>query len=124
MPFDRDQMRVYMSDRRAKRKQDIIEILGGECTSCQSRSDLEIDHIDKSSKLFQLSGRGLDKNWQLILKEIKKCQLLCSSCHMHKNKSELSVEHGEGKSGKRRCSCEPCKLRKKEYMKTYTKKWR
>lgn len=54
--------------------------------------------------------------------ELKKCQLLCHDCHREKTLKEISVDHGEGLSGKKNCPCAPCKQRKSEYMVEYNKR--
>ena len=43
-----------------------------------------IHHKDSSKKLFAVNTRTLEK----ILKEIKKCELLCANCHFIKENKE------------------------------------
>jgi 5-methylcytosine-specific restriction endonuclease McrA len=98
------------------------------CQLCPSVEGLEFDHIDKATKLFTLSGAGLDKAWQKILDELAKCQLLCSECH--KIKTSIMVDHIGGHNkileqdllhGTARmytlkgCRCSMCRLAKKRY---------
>ena len=44
---------------------------------------LDFDHLrDKS---FQIGGTGIkDKTLQDIIKEIQKCEIVCSNCHRHR----------------------------------------
>lgn len=70
--------------KRIERKGVARYLLGGVCVSCGSTKRLEFDHIDPSTKLFNISecaGRPM----QVFLDEVAKCQLLCSSCHTDKS---------------------------------------
>lgn len=122
MKNSNEYMRQYMADRRAKRKQQLIEMLGGHCARCEVTDELDFDHIDPKTKSFQISGRALDKPWALLLEEVAKCQLLCRPHHLEKsleNGDLRNVEHGGGLTGKKNCPCTLCKARKSEYMKKY-----
>lgn len=87
---------------------------------CGATVELDFDHIDPTTKSFAISvairdGRGRVK----IADELKKCQLLCRSCHIGKTITNLDggrVEHGGGVSGKLGCVCKPCKTQKAKYM--------
>lgn len=114
-------MQKYMAKRRAKRRSDLFAFLGNRCNRCGISEGLVFDHIDPTTKSFQLSGRGLDRAWSVILLEVAKCQLLCKPCHAKKTGTERSVEHGGGSSGKKNCPCAPCKAKKKEYMASYVR---
>lgn len=87
-------MAAYMAARRRKRRKMLISILGGSCNRCETAEDLEFDHINPAEKCFQLSGKALDKPWESLLEEAKKCQLLC-----HEHHREKTVEHGETGGG-------------------------
>ncbi len=104
-----------------KRRNLLIELFGGKCVKCGSKECLQFDHIKKSEKEFDIF-----KNWsysiQRVLKELSKCQLLCSLCHKEKNKKD----NGEAVHGSLsmythyKCRCRPC-------MDAYNisrKKWR
>lgn len=111
-------MRAYNLNRYHERMGALRQILGGKCVVCGSTDDLEIDHIDRRLKSFTISAKW-DSPMDVLLEELKKCQLLCSTHHAEKSAREMSVGHGEGKSGKRNCKCAPCKARKAEYMAAY-----
>ena len=68
-----------------KRKKQIIELSGSKCLICnysKCNSALEFHHKDPESKKFELSqGNIRSKNWKEVLKELKKCVMLCSNCH-------------------------------------------
>lgn len=63
------------------KKRRVIEHLGGKCTRCgynKCHGALELHHhADKSSDWTILRNFG----WDRILKELKKCILLCANCH-------------------------------------------
>jgi hypothetical protein len=72
------------------------------CVCCgynTSAYALDFDHIDPSTKLYdiaQLATRRFDK----IQEEIKKCQVLCANCHRIKTNDpstfiELCSKHGK-----------------------------
>lgn len=101
-------------------RQNLIEHLGGKCKKCGGSSKLEFDHIDSKTKKYEISDYINRKEIpEYIWKEVKKCQLLCMTCHREKSNLESGKGHGEGKSGKRNCPCVPCKTRKAEYNRAY-----
>lgn len=111
-------MRTYLRRRYAERRSWAIAQLGGVCCRCGSTEDLELDHINRSEKLFEVSlavyKRRLDD--PELLAELRKCQVLCTRCHTKKSVAERSVEHGGGLSGKRNCKCELCRAKMRQYM--------
>lgn len=66
----------------------------GPCQHCGSTENLEVDHIDPSTKDPRLRGwsGGTGNYWRWKKKdreaELAKCQVLCYSCHKKKTKSE------------------------------------
>lgn len=48
-------MRKYMLARYHKRRAEAIRKLGGKCVKCGSEENLEIDHIDPTTKSFEIS---------------------------------------------------------------------
>lgn len=63
----------------------IIESMGGSCVICgykKCNSALALHHLDPSQKDFGFAGiRANPKAWTTIVKELKKCVLLCHNCH-------------------------------------------
>lgn len=107
-------MSAYMKRRYHERRTLAIVTLGGRCTSCGSVDNLELDHIDRATKSFDL-GHMWSVSKARYAAELSKCQVLCRDCHKTKSIAERSVEHGGGTSGKRNCKCGPCRARKSEY---------
>ena len=107
-------MREYMLKRYHRRRSDSIEKLGGKCVVCGTTDNLEIDHIDRSTKTMAISGLW-SCNIQRYEAELKLSQLLCEEHHKQKTSRESSVDHGEGKTGKRNCYCELCAPLKRAY---------
>lgn len=116
-------MRVYMSKRYERRRNDFIQSRGGVCEvpGCGSTDQLEVDHRDRKQKSFDVGKAFAGWSQARLDKELTKCWVLCHDCHRTKTTSELSVEHGGGASGKRNCPCEKCRTRKREYNKRYSK---
>lgn len=69
--------------RRKQQKEKIIEYLGGKCKVCgynKCRQALDVHHLDKSKKLFNISTK-LYNSIDFLKKEADKCVLLCNRCH-------------------------------------------
>jgi hypothetical protein len=83
-----------------QRRIELILMLGGHCVECGEGEPLflEFDHINPEDKLFSIgSGAG---NWERVLAEVKKCQLLCLLCH--KVKTLSNRDQWRGKQRKKR----------------------
>ena len=65
----------------------LVERMGGKCVECGSTETLEFDHIDPSTKSFNISG-GYHKPREVLEEELSKCQLLCKACHIEKTKKD------------------------------------
>jgi hypothetical protein len=53
------------------------------CTDC-GESDpvvLEFDHLDAGTKSFNIGQALPHRNWESILEEIEKCEVVCRNCH-------------------------------------------
>jgi 5-methylcytosine-specific restriction endonuclease McrA len=72
-----------------KRRAYAIEVLNGCCSICGSTDRLEIDHKDRSKKLFAISRPPSEAAFRA---ELKKCQLLCYKHHRRKSSQEHSGE--------------------------------
>lgn len=78
------------------------EYMGGKCQICgynKCSRALTFHHINPKEKSFGISARGFTRSWDKIKKELDKCILLCSNCHMevHDGLTQLPVR----KSGRK-----------------------
>jgi 5-methylcytosine-specific restriction endonuclease McrA len=67
------------------RRMQLLEYLSDKsCAICGINDPrvLEFDHIDPATKSFGIAqGLSSTLNWETILDEISKCQILCANCH-------------------------------------------
>jgi hypothetical protein len=74
----------YRTERK-KRKAKLVKMKGGKCTICgysNSLQALSFHHRDPSQKKFDISSNGgLMKDWNVVVAEANKCDLLCLNCH-------------------------------------------
>ena len=73
--------------RRYRAKLAAIKYKGGKCNECGWIGNIaafEFHHKDKNEKSFQI-GHVANKKWEVIKKELDKCNLLCSNCHQIKH---------------------------------------
>jgi hypothetical protein len=107
-----------------ERRKKMISYLGGKCVLCECEDSLQFDHIDHTTKSFDIS-KNWSTNWERLEEELNKCQLLCSVCHKEKTKKEKSwtkswttqsrQQHGTVWSyAKYKCRCNLCKEAKRE----------
>lgn len=80
----------YKAKLRKAWRQEVLELLGGKCINCNSVENLHVDHINQNEKLFCISKAPSKK---ALMEEIKKCQILCSTCHRLKSNREISGEN-------------------------------
>jgi len=115
---------AYMAKRYRRLRREAIEALGGKCVRCGATDGLEFDHVDPKSKKFEIASE-----WSLsvatVKKELDKCQLLCSQCHIYKTTKEdkpgpIVREHGTYlKYDAEKCRCEQCKLAYREWKRAW-----
>jgi hypothetical protein len=84
------QMRAYY-----KWRDEAIRLLGGRCADCgrPESETWEIDHMDRSTKVFDILGPRWSCSRAKRLAELKKCQLLCHLCHVDKTNMEKRVRY-------------------------------
>ena len=75
-----------------------IKYLGGCCCECASMKGLQFHHRDPEKKEFKLTGRAAEVSLERFWKEVKKCLLLCWSCHLAKHGKTL--DDGDGTASK------------------------
>lgn len=83
-----EEMAAYMASnptiRRRKLKAKAIAFKGGKCLLCgyeRCNAALEFHHLNRRTKAFGLSRKGIIRSWDSIMKEIDKCVLICANCH-------------------------------------------
>lgn len=108
-----------------QRKLDYQKLLESHCNKCGSTEDLQFDHIDPKTKSFTIS-KLMNYSKEKVLEELRKCQLLCKSCHLHKSQEEGSLSKKPHNKGKwkhgtttsymaKGCRCKVCKDFYSEY---------
>lgn len=116
-------MRRYMLARYHRRRAQIIEQLGSKCNRCGSTDNLEIDHRDARKKGFDIGKRLAGIAEAKLVEEVKKCQLLCRTCHEDKSIIDTGKVRAKGTHGTlsafNHCKCEQCKKAKADYMHDY-----
>jgi len=71
-------------EQRNRKKQKMVDYLGGECSFCGYKKclrALEFHHTNPLEKEFCMSNFSTI-TWERLKKELDKCILLCSNCHM------------------------------------------
>lgn len=96
------------------------DMLGSVCKVCGVQENLHFHHVRPEEKEFDLSG-GFDRPWPQLLEEVKKCELLCRSCHIEVH----GPEHGSlTMYSHHRCRCQPCKDAWNSNSTRYKREWR
>lgn len=118
-------MRVYMLNRYRERRSDALARFGNKCTKCGSSEDLEFDHIDPSTKSFTI-GKLWSVSEARFEEELKKCQLLCQTCHSEKTVQESGKTLARGTHGTlssyRYCKCDECRKAHTAYVREWKRK--
>jgi hypothetical protein len=116
---DREWRRQYDNQRYNERRKKLIDALDGKCVLCGGEHDLHFHHEDMGTKRFSI-GNSWGKNWNDVIEEMLKCQLLCFSCHMklhHPNPPAHGTLSRYG--GKYRCRCEECRAHANQHSREY-----
>jgi 5-methylcytosine-specific restriction endonuclease McrA len=80
---NKDKINAATKELRVRKKQQLIEHLGGKCVGCGTTEDLQFDHIVRADKSFTI-GQCMHKHMEVLIEEANKCQLLCKTCHQLK----------------------------------------
>ena len=106
MPLTGDRKREYDREWIAARRTEFFA--NKSCSSCGSKDDLQLDHIDRAEKV---THRIWSWSQERRSAEIEKCQVLCAACHKAKTKAENVIEYPCGTYGRYRkgCRCSSCK---------------
>lgn len=94
----------------------------GPCKKCGSSENLEVDHIDRTTKI---SHRVWSWSEQRRVAELAKCQVLCRACHINKTCDDLGeriLVHGTvGRGYDRGCKCSACLGARAKQQREYRK---
>ena len=76
-------------------KDRIIQSMGGCCQICKYNKysgALELHHIDPTQKDVSISRiRANCSSWESVVKELRKCILLCANCHREVHGDETAL---------------------------------
>lgn len=100
----REYQRQWMANQRA------VFFAGKSCVDCGSAEDLELDHLDKTTKADHRVWSWSSKRRQA---ELEKCVVRCDACHNERHAAERRQDHGVG-AYKRGCRCQVCRDAKAE----------
>ena len=115
MPYkDKEKKREYQRNWAAARRKKYLE--GKFCAVCESTEELEVDHIDRSTKI---DHRIWSWSEDRIVEELSKCQILCKTHHLEKTVEESLTTHGRSWYKNGTCRCEICKAANAEYMREW-----
>lgn len=96
MGYTREQQREYLKNRRREHKIRVVEYYGNQCHDCKTQYEpcvYDLHHIDPTEKEFGLA-QYLDRRWEKIQVELKKCVMLCANCHRKRHLSLNKENHG------------------------------
>lgn len=83
----------YLNATRLQIKIAMMELLGGVCVDCGNKyhfSAMDFDHIvphlkkDNVGTLITKASQGEPKDFEVLVEEVKKCELRCANCHRFK----------------------------------------
>jgi len=80
---NREKIKETTRNLKHKKKEFLIQHLGGKCNGCGITENLQFDHIDRKTKSFTI-GKSFGRKLVDLIEEANKCQLLCKSCHQLK----------------------------------------
>ncbi len=84
--------RNWEKDYRIKVYSTLMKICQDGCVECGEKSFecLQFNHIDPSNKTDSVSSMITNsKNLNVILEEVKKCEILCANCHAKKTAKQF-----------------------------------
>lgn len=90
----KDHSYYYQKNRGFQRKTKLVFLNGGCCSRCgynKNLSALHFHHLNPNEKETALDARVLtNRSWDFILKESKKCVLVCANCHAEHHNPSLN----------------------------------
>lgn len=108
--FGRAYYRAWVKRRQTERRAAYIQERGGACARCGDAENLEIDHVDPTTKELETGSGFWTRSESVRSAELTKCQLLCRTCHQLKSLGEMASRlcHGSGATYWRGCRCPDC----------------
>jgi predicted HNH restriction endonuclease len=82
--YEKNKEKVYRRkmERRKRLKREILKMLGGKCSKCgYNKCENALDFHHKEDKEGTINRLLKNESREKILKEAKKCILLCANCH-------------------------------------------
>ena len=79
---------------RYKAGQRAMHAFGYKCGICEYKKcgrALSFHHLDPDSKETKLTGKCL--SWNRLVKELRKCVLLCANCHMEVHEGTTNIPY-------------------------------
>lgn len=114
-PNEESYQTVYMRQRYAQRHAEALKILGGRCSNCGATEHLEFQRVlPRPDGRKGAVTRFFNASRENFLAELTRSILVCHGCRLAAISAR--VPHGGGLTGKRNCPCEPCRKRKRQYM--------
>ena len=89
-----EEQKENQSKYRDRRKQRIIDVMGGKCALCgynRCNDALDLHHLNPDEKDFDISDRPCI-SWDRTSIEMKKCILLCANCHREVHSGLITKE--------------------------------
>lgn len=82
-------------DWRRRTKERMVNSFGGKCGICKQTFPNEVfdfHHLNPEEKELKLTSLMVNGNsWEKIVKELKKCVMLCANCHRQVHSKHLQI---------------------------------
>jgi hypothetical protein len=92
---NKDKLYIKKVERGHILKRKIINLMNNKCSNCnllynnKNGAVFQLHHIEPTKKEITINIRTLlNYSWKTIMKELKKCKLLCANCHFLEHNSQ------------------------------------
>jgi len=85
----------YKKQYHRQRKIKLILTKGGKCEDCgieyngRNACIFHFHHRNEIEKEFNIGNQVVNKSWERLLAEVKKCEMLCANCHEMRHSEEF-----------------------------------